>query len=108
MPWYAPFADAPDTHRIWADPGSEHERVLCAVKWSHEVSAPGSTPVDDDEPLSEDEVVRARALGLPVDDPDCPAAPAWVRSELRADDVDPPVLPQAPAVTSPRRGTTGV
>ncbi len=48
MPWLAPFADAPDTHKIWADPGSEHERVLIAVKWHHAVPAPGSSAPDDD------------------------------------------------------------
>jgi len=45
MPWLAPWPDAPDTHRMWADPGSSLERAYRAAGWTHEVPAPGSDPV---------------------------------------------------------------
>lgn len=44
MPWLAPFEDAPDSHRTWADPGTDYERTMRHVGWCHEVAAPGSEP----------------------------------------------------------------
>ena len=40
MPFYAQRADLPDTHKLWADPGSEYERVLRHLGYVS-VSAPG-------------------------------------------------------------------
>jgi hypothetical protein len=42
MPWLGPWPDAPDTHRLWADPGSMHERALRASGFDVEQVAPGS------------------------------------------------------------------
>ncbi|GLZ34888.1 hypothetical protein Lesp02_70750 [Lentzea sp. NBRC 105346] len=53
MPWLAHAEDAPDTHKMWADPGSAHEASLRAVGWRHEVPAPGPVLLTEDE--SEDE-----------------------------------------------------
>lgn len=60
MPFYAQRDDLPDTHKLWADPGSQHERVLGHLGYV-EVPAPGQTadledngepPVVPDEPDS--------------------------------------------------------
>lgn len=48
--WLGPSADAPDTHKLWADPGSPYERALKAAGWGVEVSAPGSSE-QDSEPV---------------------------------------------------------
>lgn len=49
MPWYALRADLPDNHKMWSDPGSQHEAVLRQIGYV-EVPAPGSeTPSEDDE-----------------------------------------------------------
>jgi len=45
MPWYAQRADLPDTHKQWADPGSQHEAVLGHIGYV-EVPAPGAEPVE--------------------------------------------------------------
>lgn len=50
MPWLAPFENAPDTHRMWADPGSSLEAALRASGYRHEVPAPGSEPPVEQPP----------------------------------------------------------
>jgi hypothetical protein len=51
MPWYAQRAGLPDTHKLWADPGSQHEAVLQQIRYV-EVAAPGQTvePAAAEEP----------------------------------------------------------
>lgn len=55
MPWLGPWPDAPDTHRLWADPGSLHERALRASRYDVEQSAPGSGEQDSTVLLTEDD-----------------------------------------------------
>jgi hypothetical protein len=54
MPWYAQRAGLPDTHKLWADPGSQHEAVLAQLGYV-EVAAPGATAdtreVADEQPV---------------------------------------------------------
>lgn len=45
MPWLAPYEDAPDSHRLWAEPGM-HEAAVRASGYKVEVSAPGSGEQD--------------------------------------------------------------
>ncbi|GAB3471996.1 hypothetical protein [Actinophytocola sediminis] len=54
MPWYAQRAGLPDTHRMWADPGSQLERVLLRLGYV-EVPAPGAGQPEEtgDEPAVE-------------------------------------------------------
>lgn len=63
MPWLAPFEDAPDSHRMWADPDTAYEAALHASGWCHEVAAPGSTLLTEQDgeqdPPSEQEVPPA-------------------------------------------------
>jgi len=104
MPWYAQRADLPDTHKTHADPASEMERALVRLGYVEvpplgaEVELPAEVPV-----LTEDELLAARALGLPVDDPDAPASPAWVRSQLAAVNPRDLLATPAPSGARPRR-----
>jgi hypothetical protein len=67
MPYYAQRADLPDTHKLWADPGSQHEAVLKRLGYV-EVPAPGqSADVEDTGGQVPDEV--------PVDQPPTETAP---------------------------------
>lgn len=50
MPWLGHAPDAPDTHRMWADSGSQLEASLKASGWCHEVPAPGSEPPPANDP----------------------------------------------------------
>lgn len=50
MPWVAHAPDAPDSHKMWTHPGSDHERVLRHVGWKYEVPAPGAEPPASQEP----------------------------------------------------------
>jgi hypothetical protein len=43
MPWYAQREGLPDTHKMWADPGSTLEATLRAIGYV-DVPAPGEAP----------------------------------------------------------------
>lgn len=65
MPWYAQRADLPDTHRMHADEGSQHEAVLLRIGYV-EVPAPGTTAAPEDTGKQEDETPTAQP---PVEPP---------------------------------------
>lgn len=46
MPWLGPWPDAPDTHKLWADHGSLHERAIRASGFDVVQAAPGSSEQD--------------------------------------------------------------
>lgn len=62
MPWLAQYADLPDAHKHWADPGSALEAVFARLGYV-EVPAPGADEVDDELVLDEQEPEQ-------VDEPD--------------------------------------
>ena len=71
MPWYAQRVNLPDTHRHYADAGSQHEAVLLRIGYV-EVPAPGQTAdvLDDpavilDAPPTEDDVPKPRGKAKP-------------------------------------------
>ena len=59
MPWLGPWPDAPDTHKLWADSGSLHERAIRASGYDVVQAAPGSGEQDSTvlltDPLDEGE-----------------------------------------------------
>ena len=59
MPWLAQHADLPDTHKMWADPGSQHATVLGHLGYV-EVPAPGADQPDEqlDEPPAKQRTQR--------------------------------------------------
>ncbi|ACU35592.1 hypothetical protein [Actinosynnema mirum] len=68
-PWLGHAPDAPDSHRMWAHPGSGLEAALRASGWVHEVPAPGSEEIDvlPEEPLAP--VVPPVVLEQPAEEP---------------------------------------
>lgn len=50
MPWLGPWPDAPDTHKLWADHGSLHERAIRASGFNVVQAAPGSGEQDSTIP----------------------------------------------------------
>lgn len=69
MPWLGHAPDAPDTHRMWAEPGSQHEAALRASGWCHEVPAPGSTEPPVQDPPAEFVPVESPVVEEPAPDP---------------------------------------
>ena len=76
MPWYAQRADLPDTHKLWADPGSRHEAVLKQIDYV-EVPAPGQAAEVNEQNDADTEDAP------PVDEPEQPANVAPVRPQRR-------------------------
>lgn len=52
MPWYAQRKGLPDTHSLWADPGSQYEQVLQQIGYV-EVPAPGQPEQLDEQDTGE-------------------------------------------------------